>query len=225
VGALATARALGASSLPLTGALEQLAETQTYLLEPAALPPRLIEYVEYTPQPRPKPKKIVIDDSAWDPDTHDQQMEVSRCRALLLEIIRRAAHDWILYRTHAKLSMRQIAEDAHTWLFVEGPKHTWWHMRRRTGAQLTSFLGICELLDLDPPYVRQRVRSLTPRQIMTAGRPSERRKRPVEEPSYTTHEVADVSLEDIEDSAREHSSYRDYSMYEAQFTVMTPGYV
>lgn len=224
VGALALARALGAASLPLAGALEQLSEAQSHLLNPKAPPPRLIEYVEYAPKPRPKPKRIIIRDSAWDPDSHDEQMEVSRCRALLLEVIRRAAHDWILYRTHNRLQMRQIAEDAHTWLFLEGPGHSWWNTRKRSGAQLTSFLGICELLDLDPPYVRRRVRALTPRQIMTAGRPSERRRRPVEESTYTQHEIAEVSLEQIEESAREQGS-GSYSAYEVQFAVMTPGYL
>ena len=86
-------------------------------------------------------------------------------------------------------------------------------------------MGICELLDLDPPYVRARVRLLTPKHIMTAGRPSERRKRPVEESSYTTHEVTEVSIEAFEESAREHAPSRDYSMYEAQFAVVTPGYM
>jgi hypothetical protein len=94
----------------------------------------------------------------------------------LLELIRRAAHDWVLYRTHNRLKLRQVAADAYIWLFEESPAHSWWRTRQEAGNGIMAFLTICEVLELDPTFVRNRIRELTIQQIMTAGRPSERRK-------------------------------------------------
>lgn len=225
VAALAGARALGAPILPLTGALEQLSEVQQHLLDPEAPLPSLMYFVEYYPAKKKqvKPEQRWAPDSDWDPDPVEQQIQVSRCRACLLEILRRAAHDWVLYRTHSEISKRQIAEHAHTWLFEEGPGHRWWTQRQRPrGQSFTSFLSICSVLDLDPTYVRRKVRSLTPKQITTAGRPAERRRRNREETTMTEHVVETVSIEELEGSIREE---RDSNSYERQFAVTTLGYV
>jgi hypothetical protein len=113
--------------------------------------------------------------SAWDPEPHDAVMDASRCRALLLEVIRRAAYDWVLYNG-TRRPERMHARDAHTWLFEEEPGHPAWEARQRAGEPLLSFLSICEVLDLDPETVRARIRSMTVQDIMTAGRPAERRR-------------------------------------------------
>lgn len=223
--ALARARALGAPLLPLTGALEQLAEIQRYLLDRSSPLPSLLDYVEYVPSRKKKREPIRrwknLPESAWDPDPIEQQIQVSRCRACLLEILRRAAHDWVLYRTHSELEKRQIAEHAHTWLFEEGPGHSWWRQRHQPDGQVfTSFLNICEVLDLDPTFVRQRIRRLTPREIMTAGRPAERRGRSSDEVAVTEHEVVEmVSLDELDEGDNYPTSY------ERQFAVNTPGYL
>jgi len=115
-------------------------------------------------------------DSAWDPGPLDVVLEGSRCRALLLEIVKRAAHDWILYRLQADLELRQLADDAYIWLFEEGPGHKNWESRKGTEAELTSFLAICEATDLSPHKVRAAVRCMTPQGITRAGRPAEVRR-------------------------------------------------
>lgn len=120
--------------------------------------------------------------SPWDPDgyfdTHhtDQQVEAMSCRALLLEVIRRASYDWVLYRTSSKLQNKQLAESAYNWLFVEDERSKAWALRDRNGKGMMSFLNICDTLDLEPSHVRERVKQLTGKDIMGAGRPAERRK-------------------------------------------------
>lgn len=108
--------------------------------------------------------------------TPDSQLESSNCRALLLEIIRRAAFDWVLYRGSSKLPNRLLAESAYQWLFVEEPESAAWRLRESSGKGLTSFIAICGQLDIDPERVRATVRLMTQRDIMGAGRPAERRK-------------------------------------------------
>lgn len=103
-------------------------------------------------------------------------LEASACRALLLEIVRRAAFDWVLYRSSSKLVNKQLAEGAYHWLFIEEPDSSTWSIRRKNGKEITGFVAICELLDLDPDKVRDRIKLLTKKQIMNAGRPAERRK-------------------------------------------------
>ncbi len=124
--------------------------------------------------------------SAWDPDERpverpyspdsDPLLESGSCRALLLEIVRRASYDWVLYRTSSKLVKRMLAENAHHWLFVEDEGTPAWAQREQTGKELTSFVAICEAVGVDPDSVRKRIRLLTERDIMGAGRPAERRK-------------------------------------------------
>lgn len=123
--------------------------------------------------------------SAWEPSS---PYESSRCKALLLEVLRRAAHDWVLYRSHARLANREIAQDAYEWLFEEDEEHVSWRERSTavftlddgeevTGVRnITSFLSICEVLELDPETVRARVRQMDVQTIISAGRPAETRK-------------------------------------------------
>lgn len=111
-----------------------------------------------------------------------------------------------------------MAEEAYTWLFEELPGHPWWEERKRDGYLITSFLSICELLDLDPPYVRERVKKMTPKQIMTAGRPAEKRRRPKDDVHYAEHGAETVSLESLEGSQIQYGS-----SYEAHYAVFTPG--
>jgi hypothetical protein len=106
----------------------------------------------------------------------DPQLEASNCRALLLEVIRRAAYDWVLYRGSSKLPNRLLAESAYQWLFVEEPGSVSWCNRGKHGKELTAFAAICSQLDMDPDSVRSTVRALTERDIMGAGRPAERRR-------------------------------------------------
>ena len=124
--------------------------------------------------------------SAWDPDERplerpyspdsDPLLEAGSCRALLLEIVRRAAYDWVLYRTSSKLVKRLLAENAFHWLFVEAPDTPAWNQRTQTGKELTSFEAVCDAVGVDPDRVRRRIKLLTERDIMGAGRPAERRK-------------------------------------------------
>lgn len=98
------------------------------------------------------------------------------CRALLLEVIRRAGYDWVLYRGSRRLKTKQIAEDAYHWLFEEKPGDASWAQRKEEGKELTSFLAICEALDLDPEYVRDTIRKLTVKDVLSVGRPATHRK-------------------------------------------------
>jgi len=106
----------------------------------------------------------------------DTTADVPGCKALLLEVIRRASHDWVLYRTSGVMPKRKLAEDAYIWLFQEEPGHGAWAERTANRKDFTSFLSICELLDLDPEAVRKRVRTLTIQQVLSVGRPAEYRR-------------------------------------------------
>lgn len=106
----------------------------------------------------------------------DPAAEVGGCKALLLEIVRRAAYDWVLYRTHSVMNKRRLADDAYTWLFVEGQGHPAWTERCNNEKQVTGFLSICEALELDPSMVRGHIRRLTVENVMSIGRPAEYRR-------------------------------------------------
>lgn len=175
----------------VTGPLTRLAE----LLGVDSAPPRArrprkrrkARKVELAPlQPGKLPAPAQLDGldlaSAWDPDERpyspdsDRQLESGNCRALLLEIVRRAAYDWVLYRTSSKLQNRMLADNAFQWLFVEEPDSVLWKQREQSDKELTGFVSICDALELDPNQVRKRVRLLTNRDIMGAGRPAEKRR-------------------------------------------------
>jgi hypothetical protein len=105
------------------------------------------------------------------------QQEINGCKSLLLEIIRRAAYDWVLYRTSRRMVQRKLAEQAFHWLFVEDGTGEDKKEREDSEKYITSFLAICEALDLDPESVRKHVRKLTPKNVMSVGRPAEYRRR------------------------------------------------
>jgi hypothetical protein len=72
-----------------------------------------------------------------------------------------------------------LAEEAYRWLFLEVPGAPDWEERKREGKDSTSFVAICEALDLIPEEVRGHIRRLTPKNVMSVGRPAEYRKRDV----------------------------------------------
>lgn len=136
--------------------------------------------------------------SAWEPeglteadvaalsedDEAVESLDGTQVRALLLEVIRRAAHDWVLYRTSSRLEHRELAHDAYVWLFEEEAGHPWRRLREENGTELMSLESICEVIDIDIEVVRESVTRLTAKKIKTAGRPPERRKRQTEDGSY-----------------------------------------
>lgn len=165
--------------------------------------------------------------SAWEPSS---PYESSRCKALLLEVLRRAAHDWVLYRSHSKLANREIAQDAFEWLFEEDEDHVSWRQRssatfmiddgEATGVRnITSFLSICEVLELDPEVVRTRVRQMDIQTIISAGRPAETRK-------LKSGEVSSVEecgvMVGVDVNAMPHDQPYE-THYESYGSVATPG--
>lgn len=107
-------------------------------------------------------------------EEHRRVQEVNGCKTLLFEVVRRAAHDWVLYRSSRRQSQRRLAMHAYRWLFQEDTDHPDWVRRAQDDKQITSFLSICLVLDLDPDKVRQSIRQLTPRSVLS-GRPPEYR--------------------------------------------------
>lgn len=167
------------------------------------------------PPPAPEPPQVV-EVSEWDPEPHDAVMDASRCRALLLEVVRRAAYDWVLY-SNTRRQERQFAQSAHIWLFEEEPGHPVWEARQRVGEPLLSFLSICELLDLDPETVRDRIRGMTTQDIMTAGRPAERRRPRHQRDGVEDHSAPiELDLVSLDDPGFD-------SSYEAHFAVACYG--
>jgi len=105
--------------------------------------------------------------------------EINGCKALLLEIVRRAAYDWVLYRSSARLLHKTMAEAAFHWLFTEEPGTPEWKEREQQGKYVTSFVGICDSLGLDVALVRTHIKRLTPKNVLSVGRPAEYRRREV----------------------------------------------
>lgn len=171
-------------------------------------------------------KAVEQEREPWDPTS---PRDVSRCKALLLEVLRRAAHDWVLYRQHHKLQLRELAEDAYTWLFQEEPGHPYWKQRAifefefeegpiQGVRSITSFLAICEALDLDPESVRDHVKKLDVRSIIASGRPAESRKpQPVDAVAVDEHGLS-VNI-DVDVM----TSDKDFvTEYESLGTISTP---
>lgn len=119
----------------------------------------------------------VFDLPARDRDPALMQQEINGCKGLLLEIIRRAAYDWVLYRTSRRMLHKKLAEHAHQWLFVEAEGDAGWKERMDNEKYITSFVAICSALDLDPDGVRKHIQKLTPKNVMSVGRPAEYRRR------------------------------------------------
>lgn len=120
------------------------------------------------PPPPEEPKRHVPPDPIG-----DKMREAEGARALLLEIIRRAAFDWVLYRSSTRIDQKQLAEDARTWIFEEDEEHPHWKLRKADEKLITGFVSICDALDLDVERVRSYVRKLTPNRVMSSGRPPE----------------------------------------------------
>lgn len=74
-------------------------------------------------------------------------------KLLLAAIIRRAAFDIALYSNDRRLANRKIAVGAYNWMFSDtDPEHQ--------EDRFTSFLNICEVLDIDPGWIRDRTMKL-----------------------------------------------------------------
>lgn len=171
------------------------------LIEP---PSTIATVIVLRPLPAPpKPKPVEVEEDApspWDPEpetairlieneededeplVRDEALilqEINGSKTLLLEVIRRAAYDYVLYRGNRRLAYRILADQAYAWLFTERPGTKDWNLRQREGKFITSFEAICEALDLDPDGVRDHVKRLTPRNVMSVGRPAEYRRRDV----------------------------------------------
>lgn len=97
--------------------------------------------------------------------------DANGARSVLIEIMRRASYDWVLYRSSLRTEQRKLAEDAYIWLFLEEPGHPAWELRQAEGKGLTSFLSICDIFDVDPELIRSKVRRLTPQRVLMSGRP------------------------------------------------------
>lgn len=127
-------------------------------------------------------------------------------RALLLEIIRRAAYDWVTYRTSRRLKHLALANEAFAWLFVEGPGHPDWEVRKKDGWDGFSFIAICDALDIDVDFARSKIKLITPQQISSTGRPRATRKLPpvtvemVAMNSTDTSRLFTISEPDLEES-------------------------
>ena len=161
-------------------------------------PPLAKKLLAKAPKPRVVEPVLEEKPSAWDPEpiatpvtftltAYQEELrvqEINGCKTLLLEIIRRTAYDWVLYRTSTRLLQKVLADQAYQWLFVEMPGTADWAERMKEKKYITSFIAICEGLDLDPDTVRNHIRRLTPKHVMSVGRPAEYRRRDV----FTTKE-------------------------------------
>ena len=160
---------------------------------PKKTPPPPAPVVEKAPDSSPRISTYM---RASRLDRRDPELviqEISGCKSLLLEIIRRAAYDWVLYRSSTRLLNKKIAEQAYSWLFLEGPDHPDWRERQREGKHITGFAVICESLELDVEVVRGHIRRLTPKNVMSVGRPAEYRRRESQAASSTDEDVYSVS--------------------------------
>jgi hypothetical protein len=173
--------------------LIQAAKANGYRPKSPSAPVSNVRSIRPTPLPQRAPDADLgeAERSYWDPAPLDEQLEASRCRAFLLEIVRRAVYDYVLYRQHTQLELKEIAADAYTWLFEEEEGHPWWRQRVKEGRTFTALISICDTLDLDVETVRARAKQMDVRTILAAGRPPEvRRRRAHEEGDYQEHGVS-----------------------------------
>jgi hypothetical protein len=178
-------------ALMLKGALEKL---QRLLPKPVRRRPRAA-------RPRPLPAQTVplqrpYDDVVLPTDPGQLGQEISGCKTLLLEIIRRAAYDWVLYRSSRKMAHKVLADSAYTWIFVEDCDHPDWRERSAEGKALTSFDSICMHLDLQPEVVRSYIQKLQPKNVMSIGRPAEYRRADGGAPEAMSLAVSAHAVED-----------------------------
>lgn len=97
--------------------------------------------------------------------------DAAGAQALLIEVVKRAAFDWVLYRGSSRLEQKKIAEDAYVWLFQEEEDHPHWAVRVAEGKVVTSFLSICDVFDISPDVLRRKIRTLDPQRVLISGRP------------------------------------------------------
>lgn len=95
-------------------------------------------------------------------------------RKLLIDVILRAAFDWVLYRDSKKLAQQQLAREAYIWLFDEGPGHPHWRERlddEDDDSLPFAFISVCDAMNLNPGWIRSHIRRLTRKDITSSGRP------------------------------------------------------
>ncbi|WP_394831822.1 hypothetical protein LVJ94_35430 [Pendulispora rubella] len=126
---------------------------------------------------RPKPKQLAEEPEL--PIT-GHPSDIAGCRTLLLEVVRRAAYDWVLYRDSSHPAKKALAEDAYEWLFEIDEDSPGSGGDEEDAEGITSFLSICDTLDIAPEVLRARIRVLTRRNVVSIGRPAEYRRRRVE---------------------------------------------
>lgn len=97
--------------------------------------------------------------------------EAEGAKSLLLEIVRRAAYDWVLYKDSVRPEQKALAEEAFSWLFLE-EGHPDFVLRKKERKEFTSFLSICDALDMDAHRVRSYICRLTPNRVVPGRQPS-----------------------------------------------------
>lgn len=146
-------------------------------------------------KPEPVPVELETQESFRKPappdPIGDKMREAEGARALLLEIVRRAAYDWVLYRASTRIDQKALAEDAYTWLFLEDEDHPHWTIREDDDKEITGFFAICDALDLGVERVRAWIRKLTPNRVMSSGRPPENSRASDHSPNITLHTKMD----------------------------------
>lgn len=155
-------------------------EPITHVRLKAPKPPEL-RLADIPNVPREEVERLDLLERFWDPDPQEPEYDAMSCRALLLEIVRRAAYDWVLYRDSTKIPYRELAHDAYQWIFVEEPTSPSWRYRVEEEREFTGFVSICEMLEIDPEVMRERLRELTVKDVLSVGRPAEHRRLPVED--------------------------------------------
>jgi hypothetical protein len=179
--------ALGESLVRLDVAVAELCAREA----PAPIQARIIK----SPQVAMLPPVVRAVRQARRPHAEVQQ-EIMGSKSLLLEIIRRAAYDWVLYRASRRMLHKKLAEESFTWLFKEEPGHKDWDERAQSGKQMTSFIGICAALDLDVDTLRGHIRKMTAKNVTSVGRPAEYRRVEIRE----TRQLKDREEEALEGS-------------------------
>lgn len=76
-------------------------------------------------------------------------------KVFLASIIRRAAFDIALYKNSRKLVDRRLAVQAKQWMFDDRNV-----MNQHPMDRFTSFLNLCDMLDQDPKWIRERTMAL-----------------------------------------------------------------
>lgn len=104
-----------------------------------------------------------------------QLREAEGAKMLLLAVIKRAADDWALYRDSRRPEQKALADEAFHWLFVEDDDGDDAELRRRERKEFTSFLAICDALDMDARRVREYVTKLSPSRVGSSRQSTDRK--------------------------------------------------